>query len=153
MRMLVQSLALLSELKDLALLQAAAWVTDADQIWCCYACGAGLSCSSNLTPSPVTFICHRCNCKKKKNSLPLQIRLQNKVQKHLKNMMLSKLSINYTKLKMQNKPGCEGIFKTNMFGGFILMTMMEYQELGWHFSPFRIRKENKDMTHWFSDTG
>ena len=45
--------------KYLALLQAAAQVSDVAQIWCCHGCGVGLSCSSNSTPSPGIPICCR----------------------------------------------------------------------------------------------
>ena len=50
--------------KDLALLQAAAQITDAAGIWCCYCCG--LSCSFDSVPCLGTSICHRCSPKKKK---------------------------------------------------------------------------------------
>ena len=61
MRMWVRSLALLSR----SLGQGSRIATS-----CCVGCRCGMaeagSCSSDSTPSPVTFICHRCNRKKKK---------------------------------------------------------------------------------------
>ena len=53
--------------KDLALPQAAAWVTDAAQILCRHGCGVGLSCSSDSVPGLGTSICYRYGHKKKKN--------------------------------------------------------------------------------------
>ena len=50
--------------KDLALLQAAAYVTDV--AWIPHCCGCGYGCSSGLTPGPETSICHGCDPKKKK---------------------------------------------------------------------------------------
>ena len=43
--------------KDLALSQAATQVADAAQIWCCQGYGRDYSSSSNLNPSPGTFLC------------------------------------------------------------------------------------------------
>ena len=52
--------------KDPALTQSAASVTDIAQIQCCHGCGVDHSFSSNLTPSSGTSICHRFGSKKKK---------------------------------------------------------------------------------------
>ena len=51
--------------KDLLLLQAVVWVSDAVQILCCCGCGIGLSGSSVSTPGLGNFICYRFGCKKK----------------------------------------------------------------------------------------
>ena len=53
-------------IKDLALLQAAAYVTDIAWIKCCCGCGVGPSCSSDVTPGLGISICCRCGHKKKK---------------------------------------------------------------------------------------
>ena len=61
-------------LKDLALPQAVAYTTDVAWIHCFCGCTIGLSCSSNLTPSPGTSIC--CGYShKKKNILGIHIPL------------------------------------------------------------------------------
>ena len=52
--------------KDLALPQAAVLVTDVALTLCRCGCGVGSSCSSDLSPSPGTSICHRWGHKKKK---------------------------------------------------------------------------------------
>ena len=41
---------------------------DAVQIWCCCGCDTSNRCSSNLTPTSGTSICHRCSHKKKKKN-------------------------------------------------------------------------------------
>ena len=51
--------------KDLALPWAGV-NRDAARIWRCRGCGVGLSCSSSLTPSLGSSICHRCGHKKNK---------------------------------------------------------------------------------------
>ena len=51
-------------IKDPALLQAVAKVSDAACIWHC--CGCGSNSSSDLTPSLRTSMCHRCEPKKLK---------------------------------------------------------------------------------------
>ena len=43
--------------KDQALLQALAYVTDMAQIWCCCGCGVVSSCSSDSAPSLGTSTC------------------------------------------------------------------------------------------------
>ena len=53
-------------IKDLALLQAAAWITDVARIPCGCGCGIGSSCSSDSTPHLGISIWHRCSPKKKK---------------------------------------------------------------------------------------
>ena len=52
--------------RDLALLQAAAWVADVTRLQCCCSCGIGLSFSSDWTASWGTSICHWCSPKKNK---------------------------------------------------------------------------------------
>ena len=52
--------------KDLALPQAAAYITNVAHIWCCHGCGVGQSCSSDLTPGPGTSTCHSCSHREKK---------------------------------------------------------------------------------------
>ena len=52
---------------DPALLpQVVVQVTGVAWIWHCCDCGKGLQCSSDLTPSPETSICHRRSFQKKK---------------------------------------------------------------------------------------
>ena len=51
--------------KDPELLQAAVKVEDVAWIQCCRGCSVDCSCSSNLTLSPATSICHMCGRKKK----------------------------------------------------------------------------------------
>ena len=51
-------------IKDPVLLRATAQFTDAAQIWCCR--GVACSCSSDLNPSPGTYICYRCGHRRKK---------------------------------------------------------------------------------------
>ena len=51
--------------KDLALLQAVAQVSDAAWIWCGCGCVCVSSYSSDLTPSLGTSICQRCGLKRK----------------------------------------------------------------------------------------
>ena len=48
--------------KDPVLLQAAAQVAKATQIWYCYVSGVGQQLSSDLNPSPGTFIRHWWGC-------------------------------------------------------------------------------------------
>ena len=54
--------------KDLVLLQAAAWVTEAAWIRCCCGCGEGRQLHSILTPSLGTSISRRCGCEKKQRT-------------------------------------------------------------------------------------
>ena len=52
--------------KDLMLLQAAAQIMDAAQIWHCCGCGVDQQLQLQLTPSLGTSICHPLSPKKKK---------------------------------------------------------------------------------------
>ena len=52
--------------KDPVLPQALEYTADMAWIWWCHGCDTDCSCSSNLTPSLETSVCHGCGHKKKK---------------------------------------------------------------------------------------
>ena len=57
---------LIQWVKDPEMLEAVVWVSDAAQILPCSGYDVGLSCNSNLIPSPGTSLCHRSSPKEKK---------------------------------------------------------------------------------------
>ena len=63
-RLSMMGVLVLAQVKDLALLQPVAYITDAAQICYCCGCGAGRNGSPDLTSSLGTCICHRCGLKK-----------------------------------------------------------------------------------------
>ena len=60
---------LVQRVKDLALPQAVAHVTDVNGIRCCCGCGLGLTCSSDSTPGLGTYIIVGTAIKRKKKIL------------------------------------------------------------------------------------
>ena len=55
--------------KDSALPQAVAQVTDVAWIWYCHGCGVGCNCSSDAAPGLGTSMPHRCSHRKKEGKI------------------------------------------------------------------------------------